>query len=67
MSCSGYAGQSVDEIVRASDFSWSRTLTTKDYLERYPNGYTCHFVRPPEAARQGKPRLGGSRMSGTVT
>ena len=18
----------------------------QDYLERYPNGYTCHFVRP---------------------
>jgi peptide-methionine (S)-S-oxide reductase len=18
----------------------------RDYLERYPNGYTCHFVRP---------------------
>jgi hypothetical protein len=24
----------------------------QDYLERYPNGYTCHFVRPQWKLRQ---------------
>ena len=25
---------------------WEAEPEHQDYLERYPNGYTCHFVRP---------------------
>ena len=25
---------------------WEAEREHQDYLERYPNGYTCHFVRP---------------------
>ena len=35
----------VTEVVPASDF-WNAEPEHQDYLERYPNGYTCHFVRP---------------------
>ena len=35
----------VTEIVPAGDF-WAAELEHQDYLERNPNGYTCHFVRP---------------------
>ena len=30
---------------QASDF-WLAEPEHQDYLERYPNGYTCHYVRP---------------------
>jgi peptide-methionine (S)-S-oxide reductase len=29
----------------AGDF-WQAEEEHQDYLEKYPNGYTCHFVRP---------------------
>jgi hypothetical protein len=29
----------------AGDF-WETEPEHQDYLERYPTGYTCHFVRP---------------------
>jgi peptide-methionine (S)-S-oxide reductase len=35
----------VTEVTRASDF-WDAEPEHQDYLERYPNGYTCHFPRP---------------------
>jgi peptide-methionine (S)-S-oxide reductase len=35
----------VTEVVPASAF-WEAEPEHQDYLERYPNGYTCHFVRP---------------------
>ena len=25
---------------------WEAEPEHQDYLEKYPNGYTCHFVRP---------------------
>ena len=25
---------------------WEAEAEHQDYLERIPNGYTCHFVRP---------------------
>ena len=25
---------------------WQAEPEHQDYLERYPNGYTCHFLRP---------------------
>jgi peptide-methionine (S)-S-oxide reductase len=33
------------EVAPAGDF-WEAEPEHQDYLERYPNGYTCHFVRP---------------------
>jgi peptide-methionine (S)-S-oxide reductase len=35
----------VTEVTPASDF-WQAEPEHQDYLERVPNGYTCHFVRP---------------------
>lgn len=35
----------VTEVVPVSDF-WQAEPEHQDYLERYPNGYTCHFPRP---------------------
>ena len=35
----------VTEIVDATDF-WPAENYHQDYLQRYPNGYTCHYVRP---------------------
>jgi peptide-methionine (S)-S-oxide reductase len=38
-------GKVVTEVSPAGDF-WEAEPEHQDYLERYPNGYTCHFVRP---------------------
>ena len=35
----------VTKITKASDF-WEAEIEHQDYLERIPNGYTCHFPRP---------------------
>ncbi len=35
----------VTEVTPVSDF-WEAEPEHQDYLERYPNGYTCHFPRP---------------------
>jgi peptide-methionine (S)-S-oxide reductase len=35
----------VTEVAPAGDF-WQAEPEHQDYLERVPNGYTCHFVRP---------------------
>lgn len=40
-----WPGKVVTEIVPAGPF-WEAEPEHQDYLERYPNGYTCHFVRP---------------------
>ena len=40
-----WPGKVVTELVPASDF-WEAEIEHQDYLERYPGGYTCHFVRP---------------------
>jgi peptide-methionine (S)-S-oxide reductase len=40
-----WPGKVVTEVVAASDF-WEAEPEHQDYLERYPHGYTCHFVRP---------------------
>ena len=39
-----WPGKVVTEVVPASDF-WAAEPEHQDYLERIPNGYTCHFVR----------------------
>lgn len=40
-----WPGRVVTEIVPAGPF-WEAEPEHQDYLERNPNGYTCHFVRP---------------------
>ena len=40
-----WPGKVVTELKPASDF-WEAEPEHQNYLERIPNGYTCHFVRP---------------------
>jgi peptide-methionine (S)-S-oxide reductase len=40
-----WPGKVVTEVTAAGDF-WEAEPEHQDYLERIPNGYTCHFVRP---------------------
>ena len=40
-----WPGRVVTEVVPVGDF-WEAEPEHQDYLERIPNGYTCHFVRP---------------------
>jgi len=35
----------VTEVEAASEF-WTAEKEHQDYLEHFPNGYTCHFIRP---------------------
>ncbi len=39
-----WPGPVVTEVKPAGDF-WEAEPEHQDYLERYPNGYTCHFPR----------------------
>lgn len=58
-----WPGTVVTEVEPAGEF-WEAEPEHQDYLERFPGGYTCHFVRPNwrlprktvEAAEQ---RVGG--------
>jgi peptide-methionine (S)-S-oxide reductase len=49
-----WPGKVVTEVKPAGEF-WEAEPEHQDYLERYPDGYTCHFVRPdwvlPERAK----------------
>jgi peptide-methionine (S)-S-oxide reductase len=40
-----WPGKAVTEIEPVGDF-WEAEAEHQDYLERIPNGYTCHFPRP---------------------
>jgi peptide-methionine (S)-S-oxide reductase len=40
-----WPGKVVTEVVPAGDF-WEAEPEHQDYLERIPDGYTCHFIRP---------------------
>jgi peptide-methionine (S)-S-oxide reductase len=40
-----WPGKVVTELSPVSDF-WEAEREHQDYLERIPNGYTCHFIRP---------------------
>lgn len=40
-----WPGKVVTEVEPAGPF-WQAEPEHQDYLERYPNGYTCHFPRP---------------------
>jgi peptide-methionine (S)-S-oxide reductase len=39
-----WPGKVVTEVKAAGPF-WQAEPEHQDYLQRYPNGYTCHFVR----------------------
>lgn len=51
-----WPGKVVTEVAPAGDF-WEAEPEHQDYLERFPNGYTCHFIRAewtlPRRAREG--------------
>ena len=40
-----WPGPVVTELAAAGDF-WEAEPEHQDYLERLPNGYTCHYIRP---------------------
>lgn len=40
-----WPGKVVTQVVPAGPF-WEAEPEHQDYLERIPNGYTCHFIRP---------------------
>mgnify|MGYP001043158401 CR=1 FL=1 len=40
-----WPGKVVTELAPSGDF-WEAEPEHQDYLERIPDGYTCHFVRP---------------------
>jgi peptide-methionine (S)-S-oxide reductase len=40
-----WPGRVVTEVTPAGPF-WEAEPEHQDYLERYPHGYTCHYVRP---------------------
>lgn len=40
-----WPGEAVTPVTPVSDF-WEAEPEHQDYLERIPNGYTCHFPRP---------------------
>lgn len=40
-----WPGPVVTEVCPVGEF-WEAEPEHQDYLEKYPNGYTCHYVRP---------------------
>lgn len=40
-----WPGKVVTKVSPVGDF-WEAEPEHQDYLERYPDGYTCHYVRP---------------------
>jgi peptide-methionine (S)-S-oxide reductase len=53
-----WPGKVVTEIKPAGAF-WEAEPEHQDYLERYPKGYTCHFVRPDWVLPQRTPTTAG--------
>ena len=43
--CGIWPGKVVTEVEPMGEF-WLAEAEHQDYLEKYPNGYTCHFPRP---------------------
>jgi len=54
-----WPGKVVTEVVPVGDF-WQAEAEHQDYLQHFPNGYTCHFPRPnwklPVRAREAAAR-----------
>jgi peptide-methionine (S)-S-oxide reductase len=59
-----WPGLVVTELAPAGPF-WEAEPEHQDYLERIPNGYTCHFIRPdwklPPREEAGRTKAGGAR------
>jgi peptide-methionine (S)-S-oxide reductase len=54
-----WPGKVITEVAPAGPF-WEAEPEHQDYLERYPGGYTCHFIRPNwQLPRSGKIRQAG--------
>lgn len=49
-----WPGRVVTDVRPAGSF-WEAEPEHQDYLERYPNGYTCHFIRPDWTLANGHP------------
>ena len=61
-----WPGKVVTEVTAAGPF-WEAEPEHQDYLERYPNGYTCHFVRPNwKLPRRADRRLPDEALSARV-
>lgn len=41
----GLPGAVVTEVKPAGEF-WEAEPEHQNYLQRYPSGYTCHYIRP---------------------
>jgi peptide-methionine (S)-S-oxide reductase len=50
-----WPGKVVTELSPAGSF-WEAEPEHQDYLERYPSGYTCHFIRPDWKLRVPEPK-----------
>jgi peptide-methionine (S)-S-oxide reductase len=59
-----WPGWVVTELAPAGPF-WEAEPEHQDYLERHPNGYTCHFIRPqwklPPRQEAGQAKASGAR------
>jgi len=59
-----WPGKVVTEVAPAGPF-WEAEPEHQDYLERYPDGYTCHFIRQdwklPRRAEAGQAMAGEAR------
>ena len=55
-----WPGKVVTEVAPAGPF-WEAEPEHQDYLERYPNGYTCHFPRAELGAAEARRRRGIDR------
>jgi peptide-methionine (S)-S-oxide reductase len=53
-----WPGKVVTEVVPVGAF-WEAEPEHQDYLERYPDGYTCHFIRPGWKLPVSKQRAAG--------
>lgn len=51
-----WPGKVVTEMKPAGDF-WNAEPEHQYYLQPYPNGYTCHFIRPNWTLRDPRPQL----------
>jgi peptide-methionine (S)-S-oxide reductase len=57
-----WPGKVVTEVAPVGPF-WEAEPEHQDYLEKYPDGYTCHFIRPnwtlPHPAEKAESSAGG--------
>jgi peptide-methionine (S)-S-oxide reductase len=51
-----WPGTVVTEVVAAGPF-WEAEEDDQDYLQKHPNGETCHFVRPGWTLPRRPPRV----------